>query len=170
MSETHPSGHPLVANEIGPVFQEVAEIDTYRRINLLKRWTRRLDWLAAIDTGAAEVLMVLSEPGLLKLMPWKPEGPRLLKLYEEISNDPELEENLETARLIRDKYERLVIDREHRPYLGDSALAHLGIPTERGIKSTIYVAVYPQYIAIMSREYRNNKLALSTPALDNFPK
>ena len=113
--------------------------------------------------------MVFSEPGFLKLMPWEPDGPRLLQLYEKISKDGESDENLEAVRLFLDKYERLNIDNEHRPYLGDPALAHLGLPIQRGAKSTVYVAIYPRYIAIMSQEYRNKKLILGTPILDTFP-
>jgi hypothetical protein len=102
-------------------------------------------------------------------MPWEPHGPRLVQLHEEISQAAESDENLETLRLIRDRYERLTIDNEHRPYLGDPALAHLGLPIQRGVKSTIYVAVYPRHIAIMSQEYRNKKLMFGASILDSYP-
>lgn len=169
MSETHPSGHPLVSAEQGRVFEEVAEVDSYRRINLLPRWTSRFDWLKSIKTKPVDVLMVFSEPGLLKLMDWEPDGPRLVQLYEEISRDAETDESLEVERLIRDKYEHLIVNSEHRPYLGDPALSHLGLPIQRGVKSMVYVAIYPRYIAIMSQEYRNQKLVLGNPVLDAFP-
>jgi hypothetical protein len=170
MADTRPSGHPLLPNERGPVFQEVSEVDTYRRINLLQRWTSRFHWLENIKTKSVDVLMVLAAPGMLKLMPWEPEGPRLLKLHETISQDVASDETLEVVRLIRDKYERLTVDHEHRPYLGDPALAHLGLPLERGVRSIVYVAIYPDYIAILSQDYRNQKLLLSNPLLDSFPR
>jgi hypothetical protein len=169
MAETHPSGHPLVHADIAPVFQEVAEVDPYRRINLLQRWTSRFDWLKDIKKKEVDVLMVFSEPGHLKLTSWEPDGPRLMQLYERLSKADPSDENLEALRLIQDRFQRLKIDKEHRPYLGDGALAHLGLPLQRGVKSIVYVAVYPQHIAVMSQEYRNKTLSLGTQLLDDFP-
>jgi hypothetical protein len=170
MSDTRPSGHPLLPAQGAPVFQEVAEVDPHRRINLLQRWISRFDWLKDINKKEVDALMVFSEPGLLRLRPWEPDGPRLLQLYQTLSAAPhDSEQKLQDLRSILDKYERLKIDNEHRPYLGDPALAHLGLPLHRGAKSIVYVAIYPEYIAIMSQEYRNKKLILGTQVLDDFP-
>jgi hypothetical protein len=169
MPETRPSGHPLIPADTARVFQEVAEVDSYRRLNLLPRWTSRFDWLKDIKKKEVDVLVVLSEPGCLKLTSWEPDGPRLLQLHERLSEDDASDENFEALRLIQDRFGRLTIDKEHRPYLGDAALAHLGLPLQRGVRSIVYVALYPQYIAIMSQEYRNKKLILGTPLLDEFP-
>lgn len=169
MAHTHPSGRPIVPNESAPVFQEVAEVDTYSRFNLLPRWTSHIPWMNEIKQNDFEVLMVLSEPGKIKLLSWEPDGPRLVRLYSDLSQNDSSEETLETLRLVQDRYGRLLIDKEHRPYLGDAALAHLGLPLHRGIKSTVYVAVYSQYIAIMSPEYRNKALLGGSKILDDFP-
>lgn len=113
--------------------------------------------------------MILVEPGKIKLAPWEPNGPRIESRYEEIAQNALDESSLETLRLIQDRYVPLSIDEEHRPYLGDAALAHLGLPLERGIKSTVYVVVYPESLAILSTDYRDKMNLLGSNDLDDLP-
>jgi hypothetical protein len=170
MAETAPSGRPLVPPAEAPVFQEVAQVDAYRRLNFLPRWTSRYDWLKHLKTKPVEVLLIMREPGIVRLLPWLPEGERLQRLYEEVAAQEEAEDQLESLRLIQDGYGRLLIDAEHRPYLGDAALAHLGLPLERGIRSSVYVVLYPRWISIMSQELRNAKtIQAGNGVLDAYP-
>jgi hypothetical protein len=45
----------------------------------------------------------------------------------------------------------------------------LGLPITRGIKSTVYVAIYPDRIDILSLVYRNQKLVAGHVLLDDLP-
>lgn len=170
MAETAPSGRPIVPLADASVFQEVAQIDAYRRLNFLPRWTSRYDWLKDLKTKPVEVLLVMREPGVVRLLPWSPEGERVQRLYEEIAAREEADDQLESLRLIQDGYGRLLIDAEHRPYLGDAALAHLGLPLERGTRSSVYVVLYPRCILIMSQSVRNAKIIRTdNDSLDGYP-
>lgn len=168
MAETRPSGLSVISQDDSAVIQEVAEIDRRRRIHLLPRWTERVDWLRAHRTKNIIALMVLAEPGLASLRDWNVDGPRIENRYEEVArkSDPEA---LEVLRLIQDRYCRLTITGERRPYLGELALAHLGLPIARGVKSTVFVAVFPDRIDILSPTLRNSKLVLGDASLDDLP-
>ncbi|WP_315751871.1 MULTISPECIES: hypothetical protein [unclassified Bradyrhizobium] len=168
MAETIPSGRPLVPLPGAAVFQELAHIDPHRRLNLLPRWTARFDWLKPNKGNPAELLMVLREPGFVRLLPWTPCGEQVRIRYEELAADEGSDDNLEAMRLLQDSYGRLQVDTEHRPYLGDAALAHLGISLERGVRSPVYVVVYPNSLGLLSveaREFRLKHAAL----LDGLP-
>ena len=68
--------------------------------------------------------MVLAEPGLISLRESAVHaGARHADLVARGDGDIE-----EILRLIQDRYQRLLIGSEHRPSLGDNALAHLGLP------------------------------------------
>ena len=170
MSKTKPSGWPIVPPEDATVWIEVAQVDGQRRLNLLPRWTARFQWLRATKTTHADVLLVFSEPGKIKLLPWSPHGEKVLGRYHELSQAEQTAATLEALRLIQDKYGRLLIDDEHRPYLGDAALTHLGCPLDRGVKSTVYVTLYPDCLVIMSTDLRNAALLQGIDLLDDLPQ
>src|SRR5262249_16941598 len=134
VSSENPSSAAIAANECRSVctVTSFSPARARRRLNLLPRWTSRFDWLKDIKKEV-DVVVVLSEAGRLRLTSWEPDGPRLLQLHERLSEDDASDENFEALRLIQDRFERLKIDKEHRPYLGDAALAHLGLPLERGV-------------------------------------
>jgi hypothetical protein len=113
--------------------------------------------------------MIFSEPGKIKLRPWTPQGAGVVQRYSELANADQTEEVLEALRLIQDKYAFLTIDDEHRPYLGDAALVHLRLPLDRGIKSTVYISVYPDHLAIISADYRDKKILDGSQFLDDLP-
>lgn len=168
MAETIPSGRPLVPLPEAPVFQELAHIDPHRRLNLLPRWTLRFDWLKPTKNNPSELLMVLREPGFVRLLPWTPWGEQVRLRYEELAAADASDDCLEAMRLLQDSYGRLQVDAEHRPYLGDAALAHLGVSLERGVRSPVYVVVYPNSLGLLSAGAREFRLKHAT-ALDGLP-
>ncbi len=168
MSETRPSGLALIPDEKAVVIQEVAEIDKRGRLHLLPRWTMRVRWFHKTPKSGVEALMVFVESGLVSLRDLKEHGFRIEELYSDIATNDD-EESLALLRLIQDRYRRFPIDGERRPYIGDAALANLGFPLTRGVKRTVYVAVFPDRIDIVSPEYRNKKLVEGEPRLDDLP-
>lgn len=168
MAETIPSGRPLVPLPEAVVFQELAHIDPHRRLNLLPRWSVRFDWLKPTKGNPAELLMVLREPGFIRLLPWIPWGEQVVHRYQELAADEGPDDRLEALRLLQDTYGRLQVDAEHRPYLGDAALAHLGVSLERGVRSPVYVVVYPNCLGLLSVEAREFRLRHAA-VLDGLP-
>lgn len=168
MADTIPSGRPLAPLTEARVFQEIAHIDAHRRINLLPRWTARFDWMRPTASKGAELLMVMREPGFVRLLPWIPQGVRVADRFAEVSVLESSSENLEEMRLLQDSFGRLVLDVEHRPYLGDAALAHLGVPLGRGERSPVYVVIYPESVGIMSIAERQRR-AGTARTLDDLP-
>jgi hypothetical protein len=114
------------------------------------------------------VLMVLVEPGLLSIRDLRTEGPRIASRYAELVEAGD-DAAVEAIRLMQDRYKRLPIDNRHRVHVGDAALAHLGFSLGRGNKSTVYVAVFRDRLNIFSPEYRNRKLMIGSPHLDDLP-
>jgi hypothetical protein len=112
--------------------------------------------------------MVLKEPGLIAIRDWTNDGQRIAARYAELAASDD-EESLAALRLIQDRYQKLPIDKEHRAHLGDPALTHLGLPIERGGKSTVYVVVYPDQLNILSISYQNEKLISGSRWLDDLP-
>src|SRR6267142_892534 len=142
MALTRPSSYPVVTGASAVVSEEIAEIDDRGRLRFHPRWTNRVPWWKTNQDEGFAVLMVLQEPGLIALLDWTNDGQRVAARYTELAGSDD-EEALEALRLIQDRYQKLPIDKEHRAHLGDPALTHLGVPMERGRKSTVYVVVYP---------------------------
>lgn len=112
--------------------------------------------------------MVFVEPGLISLRDWTNDGERVATRFTELAASGD-EDAWEALRLIQDRYQKLPIDKERRAHLGDLALAHLGLSIEREKKSTVYIAVYPDCIDILSVSYRNSKLVSGSRWLDGLP-
>jgi hypothetical protein len=168
MAYTRPSGLPLVPDSDALVTQEIAEIDGKGRFHLLPRWTKRTNWPPFPAAGNFEALMVLTEPGRLSLMPWEPEGSRAMERYRQLSASED-GPDLEALRILQDRYRRLVVPNERRPYLGDAALQHLGLPTRRGRPSNVYVAILPDRIDLLGPSYRDGRNEEGHPSLDGLP-
>jgi len=169
MAETRPSGTPVVPDETSPVLQEVAEINKRGQLHILSRWAKRIAWLPVSAESALEALMVFADPGLVWIRNWEPDGPRIVARYQELMQ-PEGNIDVEALRQIQDRYGRLLIPKkERRPYLGDAALQHLGLPTARDAKSNVYVLIFSEGIDILSPTYRNAKNIAWHPALDGLP-
>jgi hypothetical protein len=168
MAETRLGGLPVVADESAVVMQEVTEIDDRGRLHLLPRWANRVDWLPLPAKIGDDASMVFSEPCLASLRDWEVDGPRIVQRYMDLSKEPNAEA-LEAMRLIQDRYGRLLISSGRSLYLGDAALAHLGLPIARGIKSIVYVVILPDRIDLLSSAYRNAKLIVGGAHIDDLP-
>jgi hypothetical protein len=168
MALTRPSGYPIVSDSSAIVDEEVAQIDGRGRLYLAPGWTQRIPWWVNSSAGDFSVLMVFVEPGLVSMRDLTTDGPRIAARYSELV-DLSNEDAMEALRLIQDRYRRLPIDKERRAHIGDAGLAHLGLSIERGEKSTVYVAIFPSRLDILSPTYRNMKMASGSPWLDDLP-
>jgi hypothetical protein len=168
MAETRPSGYPVFGDPSASVAEEVTEIDGRGRIRFLPRWTNRIPWWKSTSSEGFDVLMVFVEPGLISFRDWISDGEQVAARFAQIAAEDD-DDALEALRLIQDRYQKLPIDKERRAHLGDPALAHLGLPIQRGSRSTVYVAVYPSRLDIFSVAYRNEKLVIGSPLLDDLP-
>lgn len=136
------------------------------RFNILPRWRQKVEWMK--EQGDVLALMVLAEPGLISIRDWKSHGPRIQQRYAELAASSDAEAS-QALILIQSRYQRLLIPAKDRPSLGDAALAHLGIPTDRGAKSVVYVAVFSDKIELMSPTYRNSRLIEGHSLIDDLP-
>lgn len=168
MSSTRPSGNGIIPGANAAVSQEVVTVDERGRLHLLPRWTERLPWLEADAAADRSALMTFIEPGRFSIRSWEPHSTQIIARYDELSagSDPD---RFETMRLIYDRYGRLTVPHDRRPYLGAAALAHLGLHLERNAKSIVYVAVFPDQLHVLSQSYRNARLAIGDPGLDTLP-
>jgi len=112
--------------------------------------------------------MTFNEPGLITISDWKKDGPRIQQKFDELSKSDDADA-LQALRLIQDRFQRLIFPAKERPSLGDGALVHLGLTTERNRKFAIYVCVYSDRIELMSQEYRNSMLLEGHPLIDDLP-
>jgi hypothetical protein len=166
MAETKPSGIPIVEGPNAIVTQEVSHIDKKGCLNLLPRWTEKLEWFPSPVTEVFDALMVFLEPGYLSIRNLRADEIRIREKYEAIARDDDTEA-LEFLRRIQDRYGRLRIPASRRPSLGDTALTHLRV--KRGEKTTIYVAIFPHSIEILSVECRDQRLLAITDELNDLP-
>ena len=167
MSSTRPSGISAIPDELGRVVQEISHIDQRGRLHILPRWIEALGWLRNRKPETVALVTFL-EPGRLSLRAWDEFGPSIVERYKGVmhSTDPA---ELEAMRAIQDRYARLDIRADNRPYLGDIVLAHLGLPLERSHKAIVYIVILPEQIDILSPEYRNRKLIEGHPILVDLP-
>jgi len=167
MNKTRPSGILIIPDSEALIIQEVAEIEERGRLNILPRWAKKAGWLPVTGAKASEALMIFIEPGLLSIRSWEPDGPRIFETYKQVAQEEE--PDLEALRLIQDRYGKLSIPKDRRPYLGDAALQHLGLPTTRTARSNIYVVVSLGRIDLLSPNYRNTKNIGGHSLLDDLP-
>jgi hypothetical protein len=168
MADTRPSGNNPVSGPDALLIQEVAEIGIRGRLHILPRWAKRAGWLPVPAECEAVALMVLAQPGLISILNWETEGPNIERRYIEIASDVS-DVDFEALRAIQDRYAKLYIPKDRRPYLGDAGLQHLGLSTTRNSKSNVYVVVYPGRIEILSSEHRNAKAISGNAKLDDLP-
>lgn len=168
MSNTRPSGLSVIPASSVIVSQEIIEIDERGRFNLLQRWTEQINWINSIPEAGIQTLMVFSEPGRISILDWETNGQKIIDRYQELAGSQD-ENSLELLRLIQDRYQKLIIRRDRRPYLGDAALHHLGLPISRIEKSTLYIAIYPDKLDLIGSAYRNQMLLSGHVELDNLP-
>jgi hypothetical protein len=164
MAETKPSGRSIVEGDAAIVTQEVAHVDAKGVLNILPRWTTRLSWLTQSDDGT-DALMLFLEPGRISIRDIGSAG-RITERYGELVSNP-TPETLDLLRLIQDRYGRLYIPKSKRVSVGEPALLHLGI--QRGVKTPIYVAIFPTSLELLSVAYRNAQLLEFRADLEDLP-
>jgi hypothetical protein len=169
MPETRPSGVPIISAENAVVFQETADIDRRGRLRLLPRWIVHIDWIPITAKEDVSALMILDQPGRISLRNWEVLGPQIEGRYEEIAGKSEDDHNFEALRLIQDRYQRLIIPKDRRPYLGKNAIAHLGLQVSHENTSTVYVAIFPGRLDVLSPSYRNEKLRTGDERIADLP-
>src|ERR1700693_5424443 len=160
-----PSGLSIIDDPAVAVIVAVAHIEMRGRLNILPRWRERIPWLKAAGDSDVQALMIFAEPGLISLIDWKTEGPRIQQRFSELSASADAAAH-QALRLIQSRYQRLIIPARDRPSLGDGALAHLGLRVERGQKSVVYVCAYFDRIELMSPAYRDSKLIEGHPLIE----
>ena len=90
----------------------------------------------------------------------------LVQRYRELAKSGDAE-SLEAMRLLQDRYQRLTIPKQRRISLGEAALTHLGLSWRE--EHTVYVAVYPDRIDLLSSKVREKKLIRWHHLLDDLP-
>ncbi len=163
-----PSGLSIADDAAAPVIVELAHVEMRGRLNILPRWRKKVTWLALDTDSDVHALMVFAEPGLISLRDWRTEGARVQERFAQLSVSADTDAP-QALLLMQTRYQRLVIPARDRPSLGDRALAHLGLPLERGQKSVVYVCVFIDRIEIMTSKYRDAKLLEGHPLIDDLP-
>ncbi|WP_374383135.1 hypothetical protein [Dongia sp.] len=166
MSKTKPSANPILHPKDARLLLEIVEIDQRGRVLFFARWGETATWLKNLEVPVDNALVVLEAPGRLSIRSWLPDGPRVLERYQELlsqEGDPEL------LRRILDRYQKIVIRSDRRPYLGDIALTHLGLPIRRQEPTALYAAIFPDRIDLLSVAYRNQELLVGDAQLDDLP-
>jgi hypothetical protein len=164
VADTKPSGRAVIEGADAVVAQEVAHVEKKGVLNLLPRWISRLKWLSETHE-AVDALLVFVEPGRISIRD-PAEAKRIRNQYAELAANPS-SDDLELLRLIQDRYGILHIPKSKRASLGDPALLHLSI--QRGLKTALYVAIYPTSIELMSVAYRNRHLPEFHSELSDLP-
>lgn len=167
MSQTRPSGNPIVPADHALVSQEPATVDVRQRLNFLPRWLERAGWTRPAGTTEWLFVAVLQEPGLAVVLPWEPRGALAVAQFVELEKeDPP---NLEALRQIQDRYQRLVIPPkpDTRATLGDSTVMHLA-GRRLAEPFDIYVAIYPGRIDLIHPDLRNARLRASGDGIDGI--
>lgn len=138
---------------------EVRPVDSRGRFTLPARILSLLPW--AETTENCTCLLVLDAPGLVRVMPWEPFGP---KIIEERRKAIQLSDQESVLRL-DDRYLRTSIVMS-RVGLPDLAIAHLD--SGRAV-STIYLVVTTSELQIWSVSYRNRNRTRLGAHFDELP-
>jgi hypothetical protein len=163
-----PSGLSIIEDESAAVTVSVAHVEMRGRLNILPRWRKKVAWLSSLGETDAQSLMIFAEPGLVSIRSWEPDGPRIRARFAELSSSPNPDAQ-QALRLIQTRYQRLIIPAKERASLGHGALVHLGLRTERGLKSVVYVCVYSDRIEVLSPAYRDAKLIEGHDLIEDLP-
>ena len=95
----------------------------------------QVPWLGKLTEGL-QALAIL-EPGVARILPWDPEGPKLLARRSELigAGGTESERDL---RLLESRFKRLVVSKDHRVRLPDEILLHLQVINDIPTKILCY--------------------------------
>jgi hypothetical protein len=149
MKSGRPPGWALDPASLSSVVVEVRELDQKRgRLTLSPRCLAALTWVPA--TGKLLCLLVMEEPGRVRVLPWEPHG---LKVVERRRAAAESEE-YETILRLDDHYLRSTIV-AGRLVLPELAVTHL--QPRRTRSATFYVIAVADGLEIWSVAYRNGR-------------
>jgi bifunctional DNA-binding transcriptional regulator/antitoxin component of YhaV-PrlF toxin-antitoxin module len=139
------------------VRQEVRAVDDRGRITLPAESAKRF---------GGQVLLVLGEPGRLRLLPWDPHGIAVALRRDDLrSKDPTDERILEALRQIEDRYQHQPLEKEARFTPSSNVRLHLGF--EFG---DYYLWRYPDALEVWSLAYRNARCSAPlAQELDGLP-
>jgi hypothetical protein len=137
----------------GPVLQEARLVQSRRRFSVPARLLAGLPGID--DSSSGRFLLVLEEPGRLRLLPWSPDGEEALERRRRIAaGDVEAAGTLDALRAWDDRYRRLRID-GGRIDLPLAVVAHLD---SRFRVYGVHVVRYPNGLEIWSAAYRTRRL------------
>jgi hypothetical protein len=142
-----------------PVRLHTAEIASRGRIYFPPWLITNLDWLKA----DVRVLVVFDEPGLIRLLPWSPNGEAVVARRGELADSGDLE----AIALLQDRYRAVTIPSDFRPIFGDSAIVHLGLMELN--RPHVYLSRVDNQFRIMSPRFRNRELARIRSAFASLP-
>jgi hypothetical protein len=113
-----------------------------------------------------ELLGELHSPGIVKLVPWSPNGDKVVarkrELDQKLASDPLA---VDALRELFFRYQRVLVDKEHRITLSPELQVHLAVNQYRGV---YFVRVSDQ-VEIWSGARREQELLESHPALEDLP-
>lgn len=142
-----------------PVRNHVAQLESRGRLYLPPWLCREAPWL----TPEGRSLAVFDEPGLIRLLPWEPDGEAVVIRRRELAAAG----NLEAISALQDRYRSIQVPADSRPVLGDAALVHLGLTELR--RPYVYIVRFTASVKLMSPRYRNRELARLRPVFESLP-
>jgi hypothetical protein len=153
MKTGRPPAWVLDPSSPGPVLQEARLVQSRGRVSVPARLLAGLPGVN--DSSGGEFLLVLEEPGRVRLLPWAPHGEEALERRRGIAGgDVKAAGTLEALRAWDDKYRRLRID-GGRIDLPLAVVAHLD---SRFRIHGVHLVRYPGTLEIWSAAYRNRRL------------
>lgn len=152
MAGRRPKSRPLDPATRGPVVPGVMDLVSRDRGQIPTELASQLKWLEA--KSATETLIVLAEPGLAKLLPWAPDGPRILaRRAELISRAAKDEAALDALKTLESRYKRGLIHSDYRMNLPPELTAHLEMPDTPPGRAFCFKV--ENHIELMSMAYHN---------------
>ena len=167
MTAGRPPGHPLDSATPGLVAQGVMDLVSRGRGQIPTTLATSLTWIQGPKRGT-DTLVVLSEAGIAKLLPWEPDGPRVLarrkELIQAAAKDPAVHEALVA---LENRYKKSVIGTDYRITLPAELTAHLEISDEPPARA--FIVCMDDHLELMSLAAHNRLLSRSHPALEDLP-
>lgn len=168
-SKGRPAGLQLDPDRPGPIAQAVVQGSGRGRFRLPADVVRGATWLGSTE-AMVESLVVFEDPGYLVLLPWSPDGDRVIARRRELIasiNEKSESEEIEALRVLEDRYKRVKIGKDLRVTLSPEMLQHLRL--QRETAAQVYVVRVQDRIELISPDTRDRRLASGHPALDDLP-
>jgi hypothetical protein len=153
MPAGRPQGSDLDPEILLPVAQEVVTIDARGRVRIPAWVVTGVGWLDSYSDGKRYALGIFDEPGRIELRSWDENAASVVAQRRELGKA----KNYRAVRLLEDRYRKVEIPKDLRPSLGDSSVAHLGLPPDR--ESHVYIFRTEDIVEIVAPTYRDKVLA-----------